>query len=65
MASIPVPVVDENLSTSNPSRSIKTFLLGSAGVAVLFAMIAMGKWLYNRARSTAGVGQDNSPVPGV
>lgn len=65
MAEITVPVVDEKLSTSNPSGSLKTFVMGSIGVAVLFAMIAAGKFVYNRARSTAGVGQDNNPVPGV
>jgi hypothetical protein len=65
MATIPVPIVDENLSTSNPSNSLKKFALGSVGIMVFFAMIALGKYLYNRARATAGVGQDNNPVPGV
>jgi len=65
MARIKIPVLDENINTSNPSGAVKDLGMGAVGVAILFGLVAGGQFLYNRARSAAGMGQDDQPVPGV
>lgn len=65
MARIKIPVLDESVSTDNPSGALRTLATGSIGVMLLFALVAGGQWMYNRARSVAGVGEDTNPVPGV
>lgn len=65
MAKVEIPILGTTVNTSKPADSATNLGFAAIGVALMFSVVAVGKYLYNRGRSAAGVGQDNNPVPGV
>lgn len=65
MAKIKIPILKETISTSNPGGAVKTVVFGGVGVAVLFMIMALGKFIFQRSQSVAGVDASANPVEGV
>jgi len=65
MTTVELPFVGTKVNTEKPGQGAQNVALAVLGVAGTFGVLAGGNWLYNRARSAAGVGADNDPIPGV
>lgn len=65
MARIEIPILGTTVDTSKPADSATNIGFATVAVALMFGIVAGGKFLYNRGRAAAGVGQDQNPVPGV
>lgn len=65
MARIEIPILGTTVDTSKPADSATNLGMATVAVALMFAVVAGGKFLYNRGRTAAGMSQDSQPVPGV
>ena len=44
---IEAPVTGTEIDPTDPVGSLKSLLYGGFGVAIMFTVVAMGKWMYN------------------
>lgn len=63
MATIEIPVVDQQIDTDNPKESVTNVASGVLGVAGLFGIYAGAQYVYNEATDRAGVGDGSMEVP--
>ena len=65
MAEMELPIVGAEVDTGDPGESAQNLALAVVGVAGTLGIVAGGQYLYNQARSLAGAGESENPVPGV
>lgn len=56
---IDIPVVGESVDPTDPGGSVRTFIMSSIGAMLMFAVFALGQWMWNQvANSTPDVAQE-------
>lgn len=56
---VEIPVVGEDVDPTDPAGTIRTVVMSSVGVAIMFGVFALGQWLWNQvAGNTPDVAQE-------
>ncbi|SFH07495.1 hypothetical protein SAMN04488063_0098 [Halopelagius inordinatus] len=64
MVQFKIPFVDLTVDTTDPSGSAMNFGGAVAGIIALFGATGVATYVYNRAKSVAGV-EGEQQIPGV